>query len=379
VGTAFAAIFLLGLALHRPLSLKSNRWVPILFRIVGLGLLVAGPSLVVSARGQKLLPGSVGVSSAKQLSVVADREHDFSETIALTTRALRWAPLDWQLYLRRAIAEVELQQTANAVDDFRRAHFLEPTGYEIPLAEGNAWLPYHPSLTVTAWRDALRRAGPLRPEVYASMLGDASLRSPEISHFLEVISLEEHDLALPYLSHGSDASFNRVLAQLFKTDPNLQSFSETEKLALFALWAERGDPEDVSRTVQQHPDWLRYAWAGMAKYKAGQKDFRGAYELTERYGEPVALPRVATNFSLQELEKRFHAVPNNYGVGYELYRAQMQKGRLDDALLTVRHFSERPNSPAYFHFLEAKCWAEKQNWERAWYAWQAFQAAQATR
>jgi hypothetical protein len=52
---------------------------------------------------------------------------------------------------------------------------------------------------------------------------------------------------------------------------------------------------------------------------------------------------------------------------------------LDDALLTVRHFSERPNSPAYFRFLEAKCWAEKQNWERAWNAWQAFQAAQATR
>jgi hypothetical protein len=27
--------------------------------------------------------------------------------------------------------------------------------------------------------------------------------------------------------------------------------------------------------------------------------------------------------------------------------------------------------------LEAQCWAEKQNWERAWNAWQAFQAAQA--
>jgi hypothetical protein len=50
---------------------------------------------------------------------------------------------------------------------------------------------------------------------------------------------------------------------------------------------------------------------------------------------------------------------------------------VDDALLTARHFSERPNSPAYFHFLEAQCWAEKQNWERAWNAWLAFQAAQA--
>jgi O-antigen ligase len=377
VGTAFVAVFLLGLSLHRPLSLKTSQWISILFRFVGLLLLAAGLSLVVAARGEKLLPGSVGVSSAKQLSAVADRERNFDETIALTTRALQWAPLDWQLYLARATAEVELKQTTNAEDDFRRARFLEPIAYEVPLAEGNAWLPYDPVLAVTAWREALRRAGPLRPEVYASMLSDTSLKSPEVSRVLETIGLSEHDLALPYLDRVSDASFNRALAQLLRNDPNLQSFSETEKLALFALWSERGDPEEISRIVEQHPDWLRYAWLGMAKYKASQNDFRGAYELTQRYGEPVSLPRVATNISLQDLEQRFHAAPNNYGIGYELYRAQVQNSRVDDALLTARHFSERSNSPAYFHFLEAQCWAEKQNWERAWNAWQAFHAAQA--
>jgi len=377
VGTAFVAVFLLGFSQRRPLSLKTSQWMPILFRFVGLVLLVAGLSLVVAARGEKLLPGSVGVSSAKQLSAVADTEGNFSETVALTTRALRWAPLDWQLYSARAIAEVELKQTTNAVDDFRRARFLEPIAYEVALAEGNAWLPSRPVLAVTAWREALRRAGPLRPEVYASMLSDASLRSPEVSSILEAIGLSEHDLALPYLSRISGAPFNRALAQLLRDDPNLQSFSETEKLVLFAFWSERGDAEEISRAVEQHPDWLRYAWLGMAKYKASKNDFRAAYELTQRYGEPVALPRVATNFSLQDLEKRFHAAPDNYGVGYELYRAQMQNGRVDDALLTARHFSERPNSPAYFHFLEAQCWAGKQNWERAWNARQAFQAAQA--
>jgi len=376
VGTAFAAIFLLGLALHRPLSLKANRWVPMLFRIIGLGLLAAGLSLVLAARGQKLLPGSVGVSSAKRLSVVANRERNFTDTIALTTRALQWAPLDWELYLARAVAEVELQQTTNAVDDFGRARFLEPTAYEVPLAEGNAWLPYRPVLAVTAWREALRRARTLRPQVYAGMLGEASLKDSEVSSTLEAIGLSEHDLVLPYLNRISNASFNRVLAQLLKNDPNLQSFSETEKLALFALWSERGDPEEISRAVEQHPDWLRYAWLGIAKYKGGKKDFRAAYELTQRYGEPVALPRVATNLSLQDLQKRFQYAPYNSGTGYELYRAHMDNGRVDDALLIIRHFTERPNSPAYFHFLEAQCWAEKQHWERAWNAWQQFQAAQ---
>jgi O-antigen ligase len=376
VGTAFAAIFLLGLALHRPLSLKANRWMPMLFRIVGIGLLVAGLSLVVAARGQKLLPGSVGVSNAKGLSVVADRERNFDETIALTTRALRWAPLDWQLYLARAIAEVEVKQERSAVDDFRRALFLEPIAYEVPLAEGNAWLPHRPVLAVTAWREALRRAGPLRPQVYKSMLSDSSLKNSDISSILEAIGLSEHDLIMPYLNRVSDASFNRVLAQLLRNDPNLQSFSETEKLALFAFWSERGDPEEISRIVEQHPEWLRYAWAGIAKYKAGKKDFRAAYELTQRYGEPAALPLVAANLSLQDLQKRFHDAPYNSGIGYELYRAQMQNGRVDDALLIARHFSEWPNAPAYFHFLEAQCWAEKQHWEHAWNAWQEFQAAQ---
>ena len=375
VGTAFVAIFLLGLALPRPLSLKANRWVPILFRVVGVGLFAAGMLLVIAARGQKLLPGSVGVSGAKRLSVVADRERNFDETIALTTRALQWAPLDWQLYLARAIAEVEVKQES-AVDDFRRARFLEPTDYEVPLAEGNAWLPYRPVLAVTAWREALRRAGPLRPQVYARMLSDTSLKNSEVSSNLEAIGLSQHPLVLPYLNRVSDASFNRSLAQLLRNDPNLQSFSETEKLALFALWSERGDPEEISRAVEQHPDWLRYAWAGMAKYKAGKEDFRAAYELTQRYGEPVALPLVAANLSLQNLQERFDHAPYNYGIGYELYRAQIQNGRLDDALLTARHFSERPNSPAYFHFLEAQCWAEKQHWEGAWNAWQQFQAAQ---
>jgi O-antigen ligase len=376
VGTAFAAIFLLGLSLHRPLSLKRSQWTSILFRFVGLVLLAAGLSLVVAARSAELLPGSVGVSRAEQLSEVANREGNHSETIALTTRALRWAPIDWQLYLTRAIGEVELKQTTNAVDDFRRARFLEPIAYEVPLAEGNAWLPYRPMLAVAAWREALRRAGPLRPEVYANMLSDASLGSPEVGPFLEAIGLSEHDLVLPYLDRLSNASFNRALAQLLKNDPDLQSFSETEKLALFAFWSERGNPGEISRGVEQHPDWLRYAWLGMAKHNASRNDFRAAYELTEQYGEPVALPRVATNFSLQDLENRFAAAPNNYGIGYELYRAQMQNGRVDDALLTARHFSERPNSPTYFHFLEAQCWAEKQNWERAWNAWQAFHAAQ---
>ena len=378
VGTSFAAIFLLGISLHRPHSFKPSRSVSILFRLIGLILLVVGSSWVVAVQGQKLLPGSVGVTNAKQLATIDNRERNFTETIAVTTTGLKWAPLDWELYFSRAVAEAELKQTDNALTDFRRARFLEPISYELPLAEGNIWLSSQPVLAATAWREALRRAGPDRAGVFASMLSKASLRSTEVSRILAELGVSSHDLALPYLARISGADFNRALAKILENDPELSSFSETEKLALFAYWSERGDAAELSRATTRHPDWLPYAWLGVAKYDATNNDLRAAYELTQRYGEPVALPRITSGASLQQLESRFRSAPDNYAIGYELYRAQMQSGRVDDALNTVRHFSERGNSPAYFRYLEAQCWAEKQNWERAWKAWQAFQAAQPT-
>ena len=348
----------------------------ILFRLIGLILLVVGGSWVVAARGQKLWPSSVGVTNAKQVATIDNRERNFPETIAVTTNALEWAPIEWELYFSRAVAEAEMKQTETALADFRRARFLEPISYELPLAEGNVWLSSQPVLAATAWQEALRRAGRDRPGVFSSMLTKASLRNREVSRILTELGLSHHDLALPYLARITGEEFNRALGKVLENDPDLKSFSETEKLALFTYWSERGNAEELSRAVEQHRDWLPYAWFGLAKYHASQKDFKAAYELTDRYGEPVALPRISSSTSLQQLESQFRSAPDSYAIGYTLYRAQKQSGRIDDALQTVRHFSERASSPAYWKYLEAQLWAEKQNYERAWKAWESFHAAQ---
>src|SRR5262249_10031667 len=376
VGTFLSAAFLLGLSLHRPHSFKPARSMSILFRLVGFALLVVGSSWVVAARGQRLLPGSLGVTSAKELATIENRERNFTETIAVTTKALEWGPLEWELYFSRAVAEAEMKQTENALADFRRARFLEPISFELPLAEGNVWLSSQPVLAATAWQEALRRAGRDRPDVFSSMLTEASLRNREVTRILTELGVSHHDLALPYLARISGAEFDRALGKILENDPDLKSFTETEKLALFAYWSERGDAEQLSRNVEQHRDWLPYAWFGLAKYHASKNDFKAAYELTERYGEPVALPRINLSASLQYLESQFRAAPDNYAIGYALCRAQKRSGRLDDALVTVRHFSERANMPAYWKYLEAQLWAEKQNYERAWKAWESFHTVQ---
>ena len=125
--------------MHRPLSLKPSPWTPILFRFVGLVLLAAGLSLLSPPAVESSFPAHSGCQ--RENRPTGGLRSNFSETVALTTSALQWAAQDWELYLARAIAEVELKQTKNAEDDFRRGRFLEPTAYEVPLAEGNAWLP----------------------------------------------------------------------------------------------------------------------------------------------------------------------------------------------------------------------------------------------
>lgn len=377
VGTAFSAILLLGLCLHRPHSFKISRLLPILFRLVGLTLLIVGSAWVVQTRTKNLWPGSLGVTNAKYLAIIANRERDFTETVATTTKALQWAPLDWELYFSRAIAEVELKQTDNAVADFRRARFLEPISSELPLAEGNAWLRTKPALAASAWREALRRAGQDRPGVYSSMLTKASLHNPEVNQILAEMGVSHHDLALPYLARITGTEFNHALARVLENDPDLKSFTDAEKLVLFAYWSDHGDAAELAHSVSGHPAWMPYAWFGLAKVRASAGDFHAAYELTERYGDPAALPRISSNTAdIPKLESQYRAAPDSYAIGYSLCRAQKQNGRIDDALQTVRHFSERANTPVYWKYLEAQLWAEKRNYERAWTAWLKFHNAQ---
>ena len=376
IGTGFAAIFLLGLSLHRPLAFKPSRWVmPLLFRLLGLLFLSSGILWIVVTQQTALISSSLGADNARQLADIANRGRNFKETIALTTRALEWTPLDWQLYFLRAIGEVGARQPLAAVEDFRRARFLEPNAYEVPLAEGNIWMPSNLVLAATAWREALRRAGPEKAGVYRTIVLNAPKNNPVVTQLLEETALQEPDLALAYLREITGATFNNALARLLKTDPDLRTLNDPQKRALFALWSERGNQDGLARAVTEHPDWLQYAWLGMARYHAGKNNFRDAYQLTQRFGEAVALPRISENDSVEELKKRFSASPENYAIGYALYRKQIQNGQIDDALQTVRHFTERPTSPIYFRYLEAEGWAAKENWERAWNAWQAFWSA----
>src|SRR5256714_1805560 len=378
VGTAFAALFLLGLAIRRPLELPRSRVVPIVFRVIGLLLLAAGTAWVVAKRYEKPFPGAVGVENEMRLATAANRSRNFSETIERTTRALGWAPLRWQLYFLRALGETGTASSIpQAADDFRRARFLEPNLYEVPFEAGKVWLSANqPTLALTAWREALRRARSQRQDIYRLMLTAARQSNPRVLEGLEELAMVHHDLALVFFEVGGGAAFMSALDRFFEHDPTLQTMSAEEKSTLFKYWAERGDAVALVRAVETHPDWMAFAWRGLAKYHASQKNFRAAIELVRQFGQAPTLPPPAQNSSIEQLRQALHANPDNYGIGFQLYRAQMESGLVDEALMTVRHFTDLPDCPRYFHFLEAEAWAAKQDWERAWKAREKFEAGE---
>ncbi|MFN2508048.1 MAG: O-antigen ligase family protein [Chthoniobacterales bacterium] len=375
VGTAYAGMFLFGMALRRPMRTPASAWLTNSFRSLGLILFALGMTWLVAVYRGVSLPGALGADTERRLAAAANVGRLSEETIRRATRGLEWAPLDWQLYFLRALGKVGANRPpGDALDDFRRARFLEPNSFEVPYQEGVAWLPKQPLLAVTAWRDALRRAGPQRPELYNRMLSSASPVNPAVHAMLEEFGSREPDLLLAYLERTSGEKFTSALNRFLEVKPHLQEMTSAQKARLFSLWAERGDLAHLGSFTQERPELLEFAWRGVANHQASKRDFRGACETTARFAVRPALPQVESA-SVEQLQKRLFSNPNNYEVGFALYQQQMQEGKTDDALITLRRLSEQPGCPAYFHFLEAEAWAAKQEWERAWNAWRTYDAA----
>ncbi|MFN2477038.1 MAG: O-antigen ligase family protein [Chthoniobacterales bacterium] len=376
VGTAYSGLLLLGLALARPLRLQRSAVIAVFFRCVGVLLIVTGATWIYAAESQAPIPGGIDADNARLQSTLANQQRNFAATIAQAERGLRSAPLDWQLYFLRALGKAgEHRPATEALDDFRRARFLEANSFEVPYQEGLAWLTRQPLLAMTAWREALRRAGPQRVELYSRMITAAAQSDRTVSRMLEDYAATQHDLAVAYLGRLSGPPFSATLQRLLNRNRGLQSLTPEERRTLFDLWAERGDLAQLARFVEAHPDQLALAWRGVAKFRAANNDFAGAYQLAKQFATAPAVPQKATGSSQEELSRALYTSPNNYGVGFTLYDEQMRAGKTDEALATVRHFTDDRNAPAYFHYLEAEAWAAKQNWERAWNAWCAFEAA----
>ncbi|MEP6810036.1 MAG: O-antigen ligase family protein [Chthoniobacterales bacterium] len=378
VGTAWAGLFLFGLALRRPGEDRASRSVSAIFRANGVLLIGIGALWLVASYRQMSVPGTLGADNERRLAAAANVGRQYRETIARASEGLAGAPLDWQLYFLRALGEVGGKLSPDlALADFRRARFLEPISMEVPYQEGLAWLPTQPGLAITAWSESLRRARPERQELYGRMLMQADRVNKPVRQTLLELGGGEPDLALVYLERAGGDDFAQGLGRLLAVDPVLATLTPEQRSRLFVLWSERGSAAQLATFMEAHPDMLDFGWRGLAKEKATARDFRAAYEMAQRFGPRPALPQITGNTSSEALQRALLGDPNDYLAALALYQQQMQTGKTNDALITVRRLTEKPTAPPYFHFLEAEAWAASGNWERAWTAWRAYEGGAA--
>jgi hypothetical protein len=212
-------------------------------------------------------------------------------------------------------------------------------------------------------------------EVYGEMFFNLGRADSNFIGELAALTANDPELVITGLDRIPREHFAVALKKFLEIDPDLRAFNPEQKKKLLMLWSERGDFDGFVRATEMHPEWRSAAWRGMAGYYAGKNDFRAAMDLTRQFGTPPLFPSPSENISMENLQQQFYADPNNFSVGYALYRAQTHEGKIDDALATVRHFTAQTGTPAYFYYLEAESWSAKENWERAWNAWLKFERA----
>jgi hypothetical protein len=370
-GSLFVALLIAGMALPVRADERASRITPVVFRSLGVVLLLLAGWWGGSLRGWPV-PPTTGTLARLMTNLQPPRfAPDAAARIA--TDALRIAPLDWTLYFRRGAAEVTLGNQVDAAQaDFAAARALNPFWYALSLEEGQIWINANePDLAVDAWADGLHRAGPMAPEAYREMVG----RSPEHSIMrqdLAALAFDRNDYLLALLPTSDPNEAEALIDHLLEVDRRLQDFNAAQRAQLFDAWWAKGDPVQMMEIVHEHPEWDSQTWSYQARFAARENDFHAADDLAAHWVRRPAIPQLASHRPLADLTADFKNDPASLPAGLELFFAQVDAGDPDDALATLHALEQLPHRPAYLAYLAAQLNANKGDWAAAWSAWQDY-------
>ena len=151
--------------------------------------------------------------------------------------------MDWELYFARATARVCLhREVQGALDDFRRARYLEPFAGDPCCTEATFWAAANePALAVSALAEACRRE-PERATGYITRV--ANMAAEGKLAFRERLSLalrRDPALELAFLRSMDPPDMAGVIAGTTTENPDLAGFSDAQKRAFLRFWTIGGD------------------------------------------------------------------------------------------------------------------------------------------
>ncbi len=385
LGTCLCALFVLGLALRgespgTPAFRQTARWPAPFFRVLGLVLMLAGGGWILEARHLVSLPGEESVQRMQAEAAAAEAKRDYAAVEHAMDQTLLWAPLDWSSYFTRAGALVYLGRDVDeAAADFRRARYLEPFIGELPLDEACIWMATgHSALAVNALVEACRRE-PSRAGEYLDRVHGIAPQDALFQTQMAQIARLEPLLVLPFLNDLEPPQSGQFIVSYLRAHPDLHQLSPTQQTKFFRFWAQRGDAAALAARMARRPDWQQIGWRWWADACAHTGGFQQACEIVNRFATPPVLPALAGTEELPapDLERAAAAAPGDPVLALRLYEARKRVGDPAAALAVVRGIAWRPDSPAYFHYLEALAAAGTGDWPASWNAWQDYLQAKA--
>ncbi len=341
-----------------------------LFRGVAALVILSGLYLIATSVSPSPLPGRTGVERSKALADEALRQGKVQEALHTINRALRWAPLDWELYYRRAVARLTTSPES-ARQDFQRARNLEPNYSELPLREGYCWLNIEPTYAVSAWREALNRNHHNPLERFGEMI-NASKDVPMAHEGLKWLSLERPDLFLSYAASANPQEFAQMRSKIIMRFPKLDNFNYSQKQKFFSIWSDKEGLQPVVEAALQIPSWKEAAWPFIARDMAQRSDYQGAYSMAKSMLQEPTFPRINNTAPLKTLQSRVQLAPSDFAAAYILVKNYTVSGNFHEALSQARISTRQDGCPNYFHYLRANAAASSGEWKEAWEAMQTY-------
>lgn len=366
LGALWPALFFASIAINPERRYAASGAIGFFFRIVGAILCAAGVWWIASLNF-KTPPTTATVERFRNQLDRAITSENNADAVTVSTEALAIAPLDWNLYFKRGAAEAAVYAPRESVlRDFVIARYLLPNWPDLYFKEGMVWVGLgETDLAFETWADGIRRLPQSATGLYSDIF-DVIKSDAELRERWRQLADENEQQTMVFLSAADGTEFQLELQQLLVVDDRLRQFSQPDLKRLFSLWYQKGDKLWLADTLQSHPEWKKLAWPQLARTYADYQDYRQAFETASSFLEPP--DPVASAGSTTDLARQFQQNPDDPNTGLALARALASEGKLDKALSLVLVVRKLPGSPKKAAVIEARLWAQKKEWRRAWQA-----------
>ena len=298
---AFSKAKGLGFQIPSETGLSVPMWQRAIYKIVGIGAIFLGIWAVRAEWfGGRSTPPFAAAKAQPKIRALHEARR-LEEASALASDAILESPMAHVLYLQKGAIELNFEGTQNEVDGYFAAErAISPDWPQVPLLQGNCWLPFDPTRTAALYKDAVDRAhridraqgtGWSRALTMFEIVLQQSEIYPELQRKLFNVATQNPEMTLLWLRQVQPAVAAEKIPVLSQDVAFLNVLQLDSKKAFARVWYEKGNRDTLFTFAKQHPDWQEAIWPMTVRRLIDAREFQSALELvSKKYQVDLLLP-----------------------------------------------------------------------------------------